>query len=318
MTSLLLATLVLTLSGFLAIWLLRCFKVASPLLHRFAWGLVLIQGLVFAGIQIEIPVIDPTAGVPSAFEQAALPAPLTDQNELTASIPSSAQQSTTPHSSGFDFNLFQAIGTVWMLGAVATLFLYVLSYTSLLIAMRRTTCAPKEWNAQWQTIVTANGIKKSVPLRVHERLGPMLCRLPGGYAVVVPFEIWGKLTESQRHAVPEHEAAHLRRGDVWKTFLARLAIVPHWFNPMAWKAVRHFEEAAEWACDQKMANQKSQVIDYAKALLQLAEPDQQRSESRRDSWSMLLSRRMPAAAYRRNSSRPGRQRIGSNHTHFRR
>ena len=274
MTSLLLATLALTLSGFVAVWLLRCFKVDSPLLHRFAWGLVLAQGLIFAGIQIELPLLDAPTILPPAFEETTLPSPLADRSESSATTSPLPSQPSAQNNSNFDFNPIQAIGTTWLLGALTILLFYFVSYASLLIAVRRTNRAPKKWADQWQRVLVNNNIRKSVPLRVHDRLGPMLCRLPGGYAVIVPSAIWHNLTESQRQAVLEHEVAHMRRGDVWKTFIARLAIVPHWFNPMAWKAVKHFEEAAEWACDQKMAARDSQVIDYAKALLQLAEPEQ--------------------------------------------
>ena len=58
MKSLLFATLALALAALLVSWLLRRFKVQSPLLHRLAWASVLVQGLIFAGIQVELPLLD--------------------------------------------------------------------------------------------------------------------------------------------------------------------------------------------------------------------------------------------------------------------
>ena len=45
--------------------------------------------------------------------------------------------------------------------------------------------------------------------------------------------------------------------------------LPHWFNPVAWLAVRRFEEAAEWACDAAAADDSA--TEYARVLLQLGE-----------------------------------------------
>ena len=90
---------------------------------------------------------------------------------------------------------------------------------------------------------------------VHPRLGPMLCRLPGGYRIVVPRRLWGQLTAAQRGAVMQHELAHYLRGDLWKSFAVRLLALPHWFNPLAWWAVRRFDEGGEWACDESAIEQ---------------------------------------------------------------
>ena len=67
-----------------------------------------------------------------------------------------------------------------------------------------------------------------------------------------------------------HELAHLRRGDLLKSILVRLLMLPHWFNPLAWLAVRRFDEAAEWACDEAAKGADFEGCRaYAAALLQL-------------------------------------------------
>jgi hypothetical protein len=50
----------------------------------------------------------------------------------------------------------------------------------------------------------------------------------------------------------------------------RLLALPHWFNPLAWRTVRQFDECAEWACDEAARRSAPEhVPDYARALLQL-------------------------------------------------
>ena len=107
-------------------------------------------------------------------------------------------------------------------------------------------------------------------LRVTEDLGPMLCRLPEGYELLVPAPLWRELNVRERDCILRHELAHFERGDVWKSLAVRLLALPHWFNPLAWFAVRRFDEAAEWACDLAATGEAS-ATGYAKALLRLGE-----------------------------------------------
>src|SRR5262249_54471037 len=59
--------------------------------------------------------------------------------------------------------------------------------------------------------------------------------------------LWRQLDSGERLAILRHELAHYRRGDLWKSLVARLLALPHWFNPLAWRAGRRFDEAAERA-----------------------------------------------------------------------
>jgi hypothetical protein len=78
----------------------------------------------------------------------------------------------------------------------------------------------------------------------------------------------------QRRSILRHELAHYVRGDLWKSLLARLLASPQWFNPLAWLAVRRFEEAAECACDDAaLAAEPEGAFDYLRALLELGESD---------------------------------------------
>ena len=92
-------------------------------------------------------------------------------------------------------------------------------------------------------------VRRPIPLRVTDQLGPMLCRLPAGYRLIVPAWLWQRLDPSERQAILRHELAHFTRGDLWKSLAIRALALPHWFNPFAWWAVRTFDECGEWACD---------------------------------------------------------------------
>jgi beta-lactamase regulating signal transducer with metallopeptidase domain len=129
----------------------------------------------------------------------------------------------------------------------------------------------REWADEWDALQRDAGIRSPAALAVAEQAGPVLCRLPGGYRLIVPAADWRVLTPSQRLLVLRHELAHLERRDVWKSLAVRVLALPHWFNPLVWRIVRQFDECAELACDERVGRAAPEhVPDYARALLQLA------------------------------------------------
>ncbi len=123
---------------------------------------------------------------------------------------------------------------------------------------------------EWEDLLARHHVRTGVPLWVTANVGPLLCLVPRGYRLVVPVGLWQRLTPEGRLSILRHELAHLQRRDLLKSILVRLLMLPHWFNPLAWLAVRRFDEAAEWACDEvaKGANLE-ECRAYASALLQL-------------------------------------------------
>jgi polysaccharide export outer membrane protein len=71
--------------------------------------------------------------------------------------------------------------------------------------------------------------------------------------VLAPRALWSALSADERESILRHELAHLRRRDLQNSLLALLAALPQWFNPLVRMAVRRFDEAGEWACDDAAA-----------------------------------------------------------------
>lgn len=78
--------------------------------------------------------------------------------------------------------------------------------------------------------------------------------------------------DSLRHVLL-HELAHLRRGDIWWSWVMNLLLIAHWFNPVLWWARRRVLADRECACDAAVLD----VLDgqdpaaYGKTMLALAE-----------------------------------------------
>jgi bla regulator protein blaR1 len=101
--------------------------------------------------------------------------------------------------------------------------------------------------------------------RVAERLGlsivpetwilpaqvPPLIWVPlaGPSRLVLPEELWGRLSTEQQDAVMAHELAHLKRRDHWVRRLEVVACGLYWWDPVAWWARRQIEWAEERCCD---------------------------------------------------------------------
>lgn len=87
----------------------------------------------------------------------------------------------------------------------------------------------------------------------------------GGALVLLPRWAEG-LDEAQQAAMLAHEFAHVRRRDtVWRP-LQRLALVPLFFHPLAWVAVRRLEALAETLCDRAAVVQGGGDAHSARAL----------------------------------------------------
>ena len=184
---------------------------------------------------------------------------------IPVDVPASAGDGTNP------FHWGLALLVVWILGMIVTLLRWLLGYVRSLRSMS-TALQPDDVSArQWQTLLAEQGIDREIPLRLTENMGPLLCRWPDGYELVVPAKLWESLSPSVRLSVMRHELAHYQRGDVWKSLAIRILALPHWFNPAAWWAVRRFEEAAEWACDEAAIGNDVRSTDYARTLLAIAE-----------------------------------------------
>ena len=137
---------------------------------------------------------------------------------------------------------------LWLLGTVV-LFARVLIQALGLLRLRRRLLhegAPAGEDLQRRLQALAHDMRVRAPtLRILSGLTSPLV-LPG--AVLLPRWAEG-LDVPQQRAMLAHELAHLRRRDpLWRP-LQRLALVPLFFHPLAWHALRRLETLAETLCD---------------------------------------------------------------------
>jgi beta-lactamase regulating signal transducer with metallopeptidase domain len=87
--------------------------------------------------------------------------------------------------------------------------------------------------------------------------------------LLLPVGLQARLGETQLRHVFLHELAHVQRHDICTNWLATLAQVLHWFNPVVWLALRVMRSDMEQACDAKALGLLAarEHADYGRTLI---------------------------------------------------
>lgn len=276
----LLRSTILLAVGYLLIWTgLKICRVTSPRLHRLGWLVVLLTGWLGGGIPVDVPwryEAEPTTlEVPVETVAAEIvPLAMIGISEASGDMWSQAPREAAKTQAEYDVSAI--IAAVWLIGAMFFAIRTPFSYLLFRFRLRQATAAPDNWFQAWQTVLAEKRVPK-IPMLVAEAGGPALVRRLFGYVLVVPPGYWQSLSPEGRLAVLRHEREHFLRRDALKSFFVRILALPQWFNPLAWSAVRRFDEAAEWACDEAAISRPAcgtagdTVADFAEALVALHE-----------------------------------------------
>ena len=292
--ALLRTTVSLLVAALVVEFVLRWVRPVSPRIHRVVWLLVLVQGWFWWQLPLRIPYAAPTHPQAVAAEMAEAK-PVADEPLAVPELPKetvgAALPSSTP-SRALRVDVTNLLLGTWVVGMLGLAGAGLWGYFRFLGQLFATGSAEPEWTQQWDELCDRQGVR-NVPLRVSAHVGPLLCLTPWGYRLVIPAPLWQRLGPAERLSILRHELAHLERGDLLKSMLVRLLILPHWFNPLAWLAARRFDEAAEWACDEAARGPRGQEgASYAQALLQLDAVFGQSPSYRAAAWGRGLSSRI--------------------------
>ena len=91
--------------------------------------------------------------------------------------------------------------------------------------------------------------------------------------LLLPQGMADSASENQLQTIFLHELAHLKRWDVWTSWLMSFLLLFHWFNPLLWLAVRRMNADREEACDVMALEtlDRTERVAYGHALLDIAE-----------------------------------------------
>ncbi len=174
---------------------------------------------------------------------------------------------------GMDASLgssFDLLAIVWLLGCGVVLGWVAVSHWRLSRWISRTGVPADETIEQHAKWACARlRLKQPVPLLVVPGFPTLAVRGWLRPIVLIPQGLAEQFTSSQIRGMLLHEMAHIRRRDVLWTWLALGVCAVHWFNPLAWLALRRFHADRELACDAAAlrALDSSARRDYGEALL---------------------------------------------------
>lgn len=267
MIAVLLRTTVFTaVAASLALFLLWALRIRSPRIHRFVWTAVLLNGWLFfpvAVLQVPVQSDNPPPVVHETLTEVQF-----TSSDLTNGIGSHVSSRTAD---GLPAKI--SLTVIWLGGAILIASIGIVRYARVLQRMPLGRTPPQVWMDEWDSITDEFRLSSKAEFRMTEATGPLCCYFPFFYLILAPAHLWTKLDRAQRKAILRHELAHVIRHDVWKALAIRLLALPQWFNPFAWLAVRSFDQAAEWACDDVVMESTSDhpEVSFPAALLCVAQ-----------------------------------------------
>jgi uncharacterized protein (TIGR03435 family) len=158
--------------------------------------------------------------------------------------------------------------SIWA-GGAALFLLPVVAGLSQVRSLRRIALPWPEGQPIVDRLAAAAGIRRQVPVLLHESLsGPMTCGVTRP-AIILPLDAPAWTAEDLHRAVV-HELEHVRRSDWTSQCIARVIAACYWFHPIVWAAWRQLALEAERACDDAVLK-ASEATAYADQLVNLAQ-----------------------------------------------
>jgi HEAT repeat protein/beta-lactamase regulating signal transducer with metallopeptidase domain len=271
------ASVVLGLTALAAASLRR----ASAAARHLVWTLGLIGALVAPALSLalprwEVPIVRITVPSAAADSSIAPPStnpsrpPLTHRPESPAvhmATEDTVQVALAPRDTRVSWTLLLLV--LWSIGAVIIVGRVILGLAAVQWMSRRmhlVTEAP--WLMQAQQLAQRLGLSRVRFLRTGAASMPMAWGIVRR-SVLMPADadVW---PDDRLRIVLLHELAHVKRRDCLTHLFAQIACAAHWFNPLAWMAVRRLRAERERACDDLVLAAGTRGSDYADQLLEIA------------------------------------------------
>jgi beta-lactamase regulating signal transducer with metallopeptidase domain len=269
------STLIALLAGGVFWMVLRRFRGVSPNVHRVIWFGVILLGLCIVRWPVNIPYYEPEAEVTVQMAPQVVPMEMNREREPAMMIPDLPALASNPvhdvvptsiasqgnaanvnptYNTAFTFT--SILFAIWLTGVIVLLARRIVLHILLHRQLRtlRQCTAP-----DWSRLLMQFGIApERIPMvwtddeeenSAFSGVGPALVWSLSGHKLLFPRSLWDELSPPHREGVLRHELSHYLSGDAWLAELARLLATLQWFNPVAWLALRKWEEATEWRCD---------------------------------------------------------------------
>lgn len=237
----------------------RLIERSGPIVHRWIWFSALV-GLILLPLtspllpKVTLPVLEP--GAPATGLGSGAPAVTADGAALALRAPSS---------------LPAWIAAVYLLGAAASLAAMIRGKREAAGMRRRARELRPDEARELLDVLGVRQATGSIRISVSEA-----AVVPSVGGVLRPFVLlparYKEWPEERLRAAVLHEAAHLHYRDLPARAAGAAACVLHWFNPLAWFALRRMVREQEAACDLFVIGHGQRPSRYAADILSFARP----------------------------------------------
>ncbi len=162
--------------------------------------------------------------------------------------------------------------TVWLLIAILLLLRVPIGIIAVGRIASRARPAGARWRAMFDDALGGTPTKRPIRLLISRKITVPMTWGGARPVLLLPEDANGWSDERCR-VVLLHELAHILRSDWLSHTLGRVVVAAHWFNPLAWIAMRAMTRERERACDDYVLAHGAPPIDYAQHLLDIARGD---------------------------------------------
>ncbi len=228
--------------------------------------------LVVAKLLVPMPFSLPTGAVnylpPAALE----PEPLRVVERTDPRVATETVAAVAAPAPAFELSLGTVLVAAWALVALAIIGVGLARYRRTRRLLLRSAYAPPAAAAAlFDDLRRRLGLRRPVGFYASESIAGPLVMGPLRPLVVVPGRLFEELTPCELEMLLAHELAHVRRLDHIAVFIELLALAAHFFNPLAWLALRRLRAERERACDERVvALLGAREEDYGQSLLRVA------------------------------------------------
>jgi beta-lactamase regulating signal transducer with metallopeptidase domain len=158
---------------------------------------------------------------------------------------------------------------LWVAGVLLSLLPWLVGRGAVLLLVRGARPPPERFLWLLRGLVRELRLKRLPDLAlVERRLSPMTFGMSSPVLLLPAAAL--EWSEERLRAVLLHELAHVKRRDDLAHALARFGCALHWFDPLAWIALRRLRRERELACDDVVLRSGHRPADYAATLVELA------------------------------------------------
>ncbi len=212
---------------------------------------------------------------PMATELAPLPADPSIPGEAVPPAEAAASASPISIDDGgrgivsLNFDVPAVLGILWAVGAALLLARLLAGFGTVWYLSRR---GERVDDPDWTSLIAR------LERRFGVRTGIRLVRtdwteMPMTFGILRPVVLLpmgaDEWTAERREVVLTHELAHIARADVLVHALAQVVCALHWFNPLAWIAMKNLRAEAERCCDDWVIRAGTRASTYAEHLLSM-------------------------------------------------